>query len=179
MATVTLSDSGKTLRDPAEVTRFLAGQGVTHQTWPVPSSLRDLQDKPSLTEADQARALAAYRERLDRERDQRGYIQADMVVLSPATPKLEELLAKFDRPHYHDDDEVRHIFAGEGIFGFEGQDGSRFTIAVGAGDYIIIPALACHWFTLTPSRSIKAIRLFKDTSGWAPHYKDAPAQATR
>jgi 1,2-dihydroxy-3-keto-5-methylthiopentene dioxygenase len=94
-----------------------------------------------------------------------------MVILNPQTPNLETLLAKFDKSHYHDDDEVRYIFDGEGVFGFEGKDGTQFSITVTAGDYIIIPAKAYHWFTLTPARSIKAIRLFKDMSGWAPHYK--------
>jgi len=172
MATVTLQSTGKVVK-PADVSKFLESHSVTHQVWPVPASLRDLRGKAQMTDADKARTLDGYRKHLDHERDERGYVQSDMIVLNASTPGLDALLAKFDKAHYHDDDEVRYIFDGEGIFGFEGRDGVTFTILVKAGDYIIIPAKCYHWFTLTESRAIKAIRLFKDMSGWAPHYKEA------
>ena len=161
------------LNGSPEMQDFLGTHGVTFETWPVPSSLEGLEGKPILTEEEQQRVLRAYGPNLEREARERGYIQADMVVLNPSTPNLEEALAKFDKSHYHDDDEVRYIFDGEGIFGFEPATGPTFTVTVTAGDYIIVPARTYHWFTLTERRSIKAIRLFKDTIGWVPHYKNA------
>ena len=96
-----------------------------------------------------------------------------MVCLCPSTPNVDQLLAKFDKDHYHTDDEVRFIFSGRGIFGFEGKKQEKFTIEVTAGDYIVIPKNNWHWFTLGENRNIKAIRLFQDTSGWTPHYRQA------
>ncbi len=173
MAVVSVQNSIQALSSGAVVIEFLRPYGVVHQTWPIPLAVAALQEKAALTPEEQARVLEAYRGHLEPERRERGYIQADMVILSPSTPNLDSMLAKFDKPHYHDDDEVRFIFAGAGIFGFEPREGPPFTITVSAGDYIIIPARSYHWFTLTPTRSIKAIRLFRETSGWTPHYKDA------
>ena len=152
---------------------FLKRHHIACDSWAVPASVKALQDKAGLTDAEKASILQAYKSHLEREKTERGYIQSDLVVLNPSTPGLAEALAKFDKPHYHDDDEVRYIFAGEGVFGFEPANDSPFTIKVLAGDYIIVPKGTYHWFTLTEARTIKAIRLFKDASGWAPHYKQA------
>lgn len=170
MATVSLVEQ-KTLTKGAEIEEFLKEQGILFQRWPVPPALQGLRKQPALNDAEKAQVLQGYRRRLDEEAKERGYIQADMVVLSPATPGLGDILARFDKTHYHDDDEVRYIFGGEGAFGFEPAGRPPFQVNVAAGDYIIVPAKTYHWFTLTESRSIKAIRLFKDTSGWVPHYK--------
>lgn len=170
MATVSL-DSKKTLKQTAEIGAFLKTQGVVFQHWPVPPSLKTLQEQPVLTDVGKAKVLKGYQKRLEIEAKERGYIQADMVVLSPATPGLPDILAKFDKTHLHDDDEVRYIFGGEGVFGFEPVGAAPFTVNVTAGDYIIVPAKTYHWFTLTESQSIKALRLFKDMSGWLPRYK--------
>ena len=45
-----------------------------------------------------------------------GYVTADVIDVNPATPNLEAMLAKFDKEHTHDEDEVRFILAGRGIF---------------------------------------------------------------
>src|SRR5262249_52277317 len=42
------------------------------------------------------------------------------------------------------------------------------------GDLINVPAGTRHWFDLCADRSIRAIRLFQDESGWTPHYVDHP-----
>jgi 1,2-dihydroxy-3-keto-5-methylthiopentene dioxygenase len=46
-------------------------------------------------------------------------------------------------------------------------------IEVEAGDLIRVPRGTRHWFNLCADRRIRAIRLFQDTSGWAPHYTDS------
>ena len=175
MATVSLIESKRMLRRVQDIGDFLQTQGIVFQRWPVPPSLKALQEQPALSDADKAQVLKGYQKRLDAEAKERGYIQADMVVLSPATPGLPDILAKFDKTHLHDDDEVRYIFGGEGVFGFEPAGAAPFTVNVRAGDYIIVPAKTYHWFTLTETRTIKALRLFKDMSGWVPHYKGSPA----
>ena len=158
---------------PAAALDFLQHSGIPCDSWPVPGAVATLQDKLSLSDDEKAELLAAYRPRLENENKQRGYVMADIVVLGPETPGLDEMLAKFDRAHFHDDDEVRYIFAGEGVFGFEPVGQEPFSVKVTAGDYIIVPAGTYHWFTLTESRQVKAIRLFKDVGGWEPHYREA------
>ena len=105
---------------------FLQARGIPYDAWPIPAEVAALQAKPALSDDEKAAVLAAFRPRLESENEARGYIMADMVVLSPETPGLDEMLAKFDKAHYHDDDEVRYIFAGEGVFGFEPEDGEPF-----------------------------------------------------
>ena len=172
MATVSLLENKQKLTRSADIGEFLQRQGIAFLRWPVPAGLKALQGQPALTDAEKAQVLKGYQKYLDTEAKERGYIQADMVVLSPATPGLPDILARFDKTHFHDDDEVRYIFDGEGVFGFEPVGAPSFTVTVTAGDYIIVPAKTYHWFTLTESKSIKALRLFKDMTGWVPHYKN-------
>lgn len=173
MATVNVLEKKQKLTRSADIGEFLQRQGIAFQRWPMPVCLKLLRGQPVLTEAEKAQVLKGYQKHLDTEAKQRGYVQADMVVLSPATPGLMEILARFDKTHFHDDDEVRYIFDGEGVFGFEPAGAPSFTLTVTAGDYIIVPAKTYHWFSLTETKSIKALRLFKDMAGWVPHYKHA------
>jgi 1,2-dihydroxy-3-keto-5-methylthiopentene dioxygenase len=43
-----------------------------------------------------------------------GYVTADVIDASPETPNLKVMLAKFNREHWHDEDEVRFIIHGPG-----------------------------------------------------------------
>lgn len=176
MTSVSAPHLKQSLKTDAEISRFLKENGVLFTRWPTPPAVKPLLGRGVLTPEEQQQIMQAYRPQLDVERKERGYIQADIVVLSPQTPNLEAMLAKFDKTHYHDDDEVRFIIDGEGTFGFEPEGKPSFAITVTTGDYIIVPAKTWHWFTLTSSRAIKAMRLFKDMSGWTPHYKHPPAQ---
>ena len=157
MATITVKATGATIRDDAEVAAFLNARGIEFERWPV-------------REGD---PLEAYRPELERLAREKGYCDADVIRLTPETPNLEPLLAKFDKDHYHTDDEVRFIRDGEGVFGLATAAGEKFDILVGAGDFISVPANTWHWFTLTPARRITALRLFKDKTGWTPYYRNA------
>jgi len=42
-----------------------------------------------------------------------------------------------------------------------------------SGALITVPAGTQHWFDLCNDRTIRCIRLFQDTSGWAPHYVES------
>lgn len=107
-----------------------------------------------------------------------GYTTRDMIAIHENIPGLADMLAKFEKIHYHTDDEVRYILAGKGYFGFVEADGAQFMLEVSAGDYINVPANAEHWFTMRDSRRIKAVRYFIDTSGWTPVYTDRPLRFT-
>jgi len=43
-------------------------------------------------------------------------------------------------------------------------------LTVQAEDYINLPANIEHWFELTRSQRIKAVRYFTTTEGWVPEY---------
>ena len=171
MAFVTIQGSKKTIADAAEVKDFLQFHGIAHENWTVPQALAPLVKKDLLAPEEKSQVLSAYQNELERLKVENGYIDNDMICLCPQTPQIDELLSKFDKDHYHTDDEVRFIFSGRGIFGFEGKKQEKFTIEVTGGDYIVIPAYNWHWFTLGESRDIKAIRLFQDKSGWVPNYR--------
>jgi 1,2-dihydroxy-3-keto-5-methylthiopentene dioxygenase len=44
-------------------------------------------------------------------------------------------------------------------------------VVVEPGDLIVVPARRHHRFMLTEKKSIRCVRLFKDQSGWTPHYR--------
>lgn len=174
MAFVTIQNSKKTLSDTQEITDFLAYHGIAHQRWDVPQALVPLTQKDLLSPEEKSQVLTAYQPQLEALKQKHGYIQNDMVCLCRQTPQIEQLLSKFDRDHYHTEDEVRFILSGRGIFGFEGKGREKFTIEVTGGDFITIPAYNWHWFNLGENRDIKAVRLFQDMSGWVPTYRQHP-----
>lgn len=114
---------------------------------------------------------AHYQAAIDRLKAERGYIEQDEVQLSPATPNLDAICAKFIPEHFHDDDEVRFVLEGEGIFDIRSRGDEWMRVVVERGDLIVVPANRHHRFLLTDSKHIRCVRLFKDTSGWAPHYR--------
>jgi len=98
-----------------------------------------------------------------------GYQTADVIDVSPETPGLDGMLAKFDREHTHSEDEVRFILAGRGIF-FLHIGGKVLSVEVHPGDLLRVPRGTTHWFTLCADRRIRAIRWFQETTGWTPAY---------
>lgn len=100
-----------------------------------------------------------------------GYIEQDIVALRPDTPDLEAICAKFDDEHFHDEDEVRFVLEGEGIFDIRSSDDHWMRVKVEQGDLIIVPAKRYHRFELTDLKTIRCVRLFQDESGWVPHYR--------
>jgi 1,2-dihydroxy-3-keto-5-methylthiopentene dioxygenase len=80
------------------------------------------------------------------------------------------MLLKFSSEHWHDEDEVRFIVEGRGLFHVHLFAGPVFALEVEAGDLIRVPKGTHHWFDLCGDRRIRAIRLFQDPSGWTPHY---------
>ena len=96
-----------------------------------------------------------------------------MIDVKADTPGLDAMLARFNSEHWHDEDEVRLIVEGRGLFHIHPPDGPVFAIEVEAGDLIRVPRGTHHWFDLCGDRRIRAIRLFQDPSGWTPHYTES------
>lgn len=162
MAYIIIPDENRRLDDPQEINGFLAPFGIRHERWP-------LEDRVS-PDAPPEAILAAYAPEIDRLKEQGGYVTADVINVTPQTPNLEAMLDKFRKEHTHSEDEVRFILKGRGLFHIHPEFGPVFAIQVEAGDLINVPKGTMHWFDLCDEKTIRAIRLFQDTAGWAPHY---------
>ena len=169
MAVVRVPREGRRLDETEAVAEFLAGVGIDHERW-----------TPSHALADGASAdevLAAYGPEIERLKARGGYVTADVIDVTPATPNLEAMLAKFRREHWHDEDEVRFVLEGRGVFFIHPRGREVFAIEVGPGDLIRVPRGTWHWFDLCEDHRIRAIRLFQDPAGWTPRYTDGGVDA--
>jgi 1,2-dihydroxy-3-keto-5-methylthiopentene dioxygenase len=165
MAILTIPDEGRTLRDGGEIACYLAGIGIDYNCWE-PSH-------PIAEGASQEEILEAYGDEIEKLKARGGYITADVIDVNPQTPGLDAMLAKFNREHWHDEDEVRFIIHGRGLFNIRPSQGPVVAIEVEAGDLIRVPRGTHHWFNLCADREIRAIRLFQDPAGWAPNYTES------
>jgi 1,2-dihydroxy-3-keto-5-methylthiopentene dioxygenase len=165
MATIRIPEQDRTLADPESVTEHLATLGIEYERWQ-PSH-------PVAADAPAEAILEAYREEIDRLKARGGYVTADVIDVKPQTPGLDAMLARFRREHWHDEDEVRFIIQGRGVFHIHPRQGAVIALEVGPGDLIRVPRGTWHWFDLCAEREIRAIRLFQDPAGWAPHYTDS------
>ena len=159
------------LDDPDTIASFLAPHGIDFAVWGVPDEAGRIAAKERLTDDEKGRMLELFKDELEKAAADQGYVEADVIAIRPDLPGLDEALAKFDKVHYHDDDEVRAIVGGGGVFGFILDDGRQLLLAIEAGEYISVPAGMWHWFYCFENRNITCLRLFKDTSGWIPHYR--------
>lgn len=162
MALVRIPAENRTIDNPAELAAFLAEAGIEYE--------RTTPDQPLTPGAPAAEVLAAYRAKIQELNARGGYVTADVIDVQPTTPGLDAMLAKFNSEHWHDEDEVRFIIEGRGLFHIHPPGKAVFAIEVEAGDLIRVPRGTHHWFDLCGDRRIRAIRLFQDPSGWTPHY---------
>lgn len=154
-----------------DVHAFLEARGVIFERWGLPAEARSIAAKHRLDDADKARLLELFAAKLAEKAERDGYHAADIVAIRPDLPGVDDALAKFDKVHFHDDDEVRAIVGGEGVFGFVGDDGRQFTLTLQAGEFVSLPAGVWHWFYCLADKTVTAIRLFKDNPSWVPHYR--------
>jgi 1,2-dihydroxy-3-keto-5-methylthiopentene dioxygenase len=165
MAIVRIASEDISLREPDAIAAFLARYHIEYERW-VP-------DHPVAPEASADEVLATYASEVEALKARGGYMTADVIDVRPETPNLDVMLARFSREHWHDEDEVRFIVEGRGLFHVHPQNDPVFAIEVEAGDLIRVPRGTHHWFDLCADRRIRAIRLFQDPSGWTPHYTDS------
>lgn len=157
MALVLTRGTRDVLEDPRAIEAFLGENDIRYARWGVEPGPLEL-------------VLDLHAGRIDEEKRAHGYVAADVVALSPVTPRLDEICAKFDKEHTHDDDEVRFVVSGHGTFTIRSRSGEAIDVVLGPGDFISIPRDRRHWFTLLADRSVVAVRLFKDAGGWTPRY---------
>lgn len=113
----------------------------------------------------------AFQPRLRELKEKAGYIEQDVIALKPDTPGLDVICAKFVDEHTHDEDEVRFVLEGAGVFDIRSCGDRWMEVTVEPGDLIVVPAGRYHRFRLTDAKAIRCVRLFQDKSGWVPHYR--------
>ncbi|HUO09909.1 MAG TPA: cupin domain-containing protein [Phycisphaerae bacterium] len=150
------------LSDPDQIAAYLAPSGIFYERW---DSAADLPDSPT-----NEQILQGYDTQIRALMQKGGYATADVINVTPDLPNLQSMLDRFNKEHTHTDDEVRFIVKGRGIFHIHPAAGPVFAIEMHPGDLINVPAGTQHWFDLCADRTIRAIRLFKDNSGWTPYY---------
>lgn len=135
--------------------------GVRFERWDSPVALSP--------DAAPEAILDAYRPYLDQLMGAVGAGSADVLKLSPDSPNLPAVRAKFLSEHIHSEDEIRFFVAGSGNFILH-VDGKVFDAHCTKGDLISVPAGTRHWFDAGETPSFTALRVFKDMSGWVPEY---------
>ena len=165
MASIHIPDEGRSLERTDEIVPFLTRFGIWYRRF---EAIEDL--SPEATDADILTAFSAPIEEL---RATGGYTTADVINVHPDTPGLDAMLARFNKEHWHDEDEVRFVVGGRGLFHIHPNEGPVFSIEVERGDMILVPKGTHHWFDLCANRSIRAIRLFQNTAGWTPRYTES------
>jgi 1,2-dihydroxy-3-keto-5-methylthiopentene dioxygenase len=166
---VRIPEEGRKITKTGEIREYLAGIHIDYEIWE-PSH-------PVAPDASNDEILQAYSSDIEKLKRRGGYVTADVINVNPQTPGLDAMLAKFNREHLHDEDEVRFIIQGHGVFHVHPKDSAVVAIEVEAGDLIRVPRGTWHWFDLCPDRHIRAIRLFQDPSGWTPVYTDSGVDA--
>jgi 1,2-dihydroxy-3-keto-5-methylthiopentene dioxygenase len=167
MAIVRIPDERRTLSDEEAIRGHLESIGISYERW---EPTREVAQDASPEEI-----LAAYAEEIEKLKSRGGYVTADVIDVRANTPGLDAMLAKFRREHWHDEDEVRFVVRGRGLFHIHPENGPVTVIEVEPGDLLSVPRGTRHWFGLCADRDIRAIRLFQDAAGWTPHYTGSGA----
>jgi 1,2-dihydroxy-3-keto-5-methylthiopentene dioxygenase len=167
VAEVNIPDKNLTLTDADEIKNHLASIGIDYERW----DAEEMRVSPDATEAE---ILAAYAPEIEKLKAAGGYVTADVINITPDIANLDAMLERFRPEHWHDEDEVRFIVKGCGIFHIAPENGGDVTaVKMTAGDLIRVPRGTRHWFDLDETRTVRAIRLFQDTTGWTPHYTES------
>ncbi|HEY9774783.1 MAG TPA: cupin domain-containing protein [Planktothrix sp.] len=169
MARLRVPDENITLTSAAEISAFVAKFGLWYERWETSAPLSD--------NATQDEILSAYSKEIETLKARGGYQTADVINVTPATPGLDAMLERFLAEHTHSEDEVRFVVKGRGVFHINPISAPVFAIEMEAGDMINVPKGTQHWFNLCSDKTIQTIRLFQETTGWAPHYMDSPIHA--
>lgn len=103
MALLTICDQNRTLDDEREIHDYLSTVGIDYERWPIGERVAP--------DATSEMVLEAYANEIEKLKAAGGYVTADVIDVTPETPGLEEMLARFDREHWHDEDEVRFIIS--------------------------------------------------------------------
>ena len=169
MAIVDVPNKKLRMTDVQEIANYLSAIGIDYERW---ENLKQVS-----ADATDQEILDGYADEIETLKQKGGYVTADVINVVPTTPGLDAMLDKFNKEHWHDEDEVRFIVKGHGLFHIAPEGGDVVSIEMEAGDMIRVPRGTKHWFNLCGDRTVLAIRLFQDISGWTPHYTDSCVDA--
>jgi 1,2-dihydroxy-3-keto-5-methylthiopentene dioxygenase len=169
MAIINIPDKNTTLREVEEIQSYLANIGIDYEIWQASYDISP--------DASEEEILQAYSAEIEKLKLKGGYVTADVINILPTTPNLDAMLDKFKKEHWHDEDEVRFIVKGNGIFHIAPENGDVVSIEMEAGDLIRVPRGTQHWFNLCENKTVRAIRLFQNVSGWTPLYTESGKDA--
>ena len=162
MAIVKIPDQNLTLENADEIKNYLGKIDIEYERW---ENTRNVSPDASADEI-----LDAYSGEIEKLKLKGGYQTADVIDIKPDTPNLEPMLERFRPEHWHDEDEVRFIVKGHGCFHIAPENSDVVSVTMEAGDLIRVPRGTHHWFDLCDDKTVRAIRLFQDVSGWTPIY---------
>src|SRR4029077_20461436 len=117
---------------------LLANYGIDDERW--------RPEHPGADDAPAEEILRAYANEIEELKQRGGYVTADVIDVDPNTAGLDAMLQKFNREHWHDEDEVRFIVQGRGIFHIHPRQGPVMAVEVEAGDLMRVPRGTWHWF---------------------------------
>jgi 1,2-dihydroxy-3-keto-5-methylthiopentene dioxygenase len=123
----------------------------------------------TLADADQDTVLEAYRDSIDRLKQQYAFQSVDVVSLNPDHPDKAAFRQKFLAEHIHADFEVRFFIEGRGLF-FLHVESKVYAVLCEQGDLISVPANTTHWFDMGENPRFKCIRLFTTPDGWVADF---------
>src|SRR5688572_17224665 len=169
MAILNVPEKGLKITNPTEIASRLDRIGIAYARW---ENLKQVSSDVTDQEI-----LDGYADEIEALKRQGGYVTADVINIVPTTEGLDAMLNKFNKEHWHDEDEVRFIVKGHGLFHIAPENGDVVSIEMEAGDMIRVPRGTRHWFNLCGDRTVRAIRLFEDVTGWTPHYTDSGVDA--
>ena len=108
MALLRIPDENRSLTSQSEISAYLAESGIEYER---------VGNHPAIgADATADEILTAWAPKLDALKARGGYVTADVIDIKPETPNLDTMLKKFSSEHWHDEDEVRLIVEGRGLF---------------------------------------------------------------
>ena len=147
MARIRIQDENREITDTQEICAFLKPFGIWYEKWDVEGRIGP--------EATNEEILTAYAPEIERLKKAGNFVTADVINVSPATPNLDAMLAKFSKEHTHSEDEVRFTVKGSGVFHIhpEERPGVRHPGRVGRPDQRSLPARSTGSTCATTRRS--------------------------
>src|SRR5436190_20268804 len=137
MAVLRIPEENRTISGKTDVAEYLGKIGIDYAVWE-PSH-------PLGPDASQEQILDAYSAEIEKLKAGGGYVTADVINVNPQTPNLDAMLAKFSREHWHEEDEVRFIIQGRGLFHINPQNSPVVASEIEAGYRIRVPRGTWHW----------------------------------
>ena len=114
MASLKIPEEGRTLTSADDVRGFLAEHGIEYEHTGLASGLS--------ADSTSAEILDAWAPKIEELKQRGGYVVADVIDVKPETPNLDAMLKRFSSEHWHDEDEVRLIVEGRGLFHIHPKD---------------------------------------------------------